>query len=349
MAIDMFSMRTLLAALTYMREPITFLLDMFFKETEPLETETIDIDIIREGDGMAAFCSSLVEAGVVAPEAYQTNTVTPGYTKENFLIKPRDLLVRDPGQVLYAPGKSSGQRVEEKVAKALLMLMRRCIRREEWMAAQALQLGAYDMIGKGFKTHVDFGMKSTHKITLDAEDLFTATATSDIVGFMKHCIRDLIIEDSGQSSNHVMIMGSAAAESFMVHPQITAILDKLHINIGEIKPSEFKNGAYKLGTWLDPMCELWVYQGKYKDPTTGVRHNLLPSHKVLFGSKNARCERHFAAIQDLDVGMTAAVKYFPKSWREKDPSGQVVQLQSAPLPAPHEIDAFVIADVQAEE
>jgi len=70
---------------------------------------------------------------------------------------------------------------------------------------------------------------------------------------------------------------------------------------------------------------------------------------VLFGSKDARCERHFAAIQDLDAMVTAAVKYFPKSWKNPDPSGQEIMLQSAPLPAPHQIDGFVVADVQAAE
>lgn len=349
MSINMFDYRTLLSVLTYMKDPTTFILDMFFTKNTPVETTTIDIDIEREGDRMAAFCSSLVEGETVENLGYSTNTVTPGYTKEKILISPKDLMKRDAGNIIYAPGASAEQRLQEKVAKALKILLRRVIRREEWMAITALLNGSYTMTGKGLKTTVDFGMKASHKVTLAGNDLWTATTTSNPIDFMKHAIRDLIIEDSGLSGNHKVIMGTAAAESFLAHPAVQAALDKKNIFIGEIKPGSYKNGGYKIADWLDPNCEIWVYAGKYTDSSTGVRTNLLPSNMVLFGSADARCERHFAAIEDLDVGVTAAVPYFAKSWSEKDPSGQVIMMQSAPLPAPHQIDGFVTATVQAAE
>lgn len=342
---DMFSLRSLLAAVSYMKQPTTFLLDLFFTVVEPVESDTIDVDIERDGDRMAAFVSPLVEGKVVSKDGFITTTFKPAYIKEKMLITPQDLLKRDPGQTIYAPNSNPEERVQKMLAKNLKTLMKRCIRREEWMAAQALTVGSMNVIGDGVNRNVDFNMRNTHRIPLIDIDVWTDTTNSNPIQDLNDWV-EVILDDSGLTADKV-VMGKAALRSFLKHPIVKEALDNRRMVIGDVAPERKNNGAVKIADWFDPNVEIWLYEGKYKDPITDETKYLIPENGVLVGASAARCERHYAVIQDLDVGQQAAVQFFPKSWREKDPSGQWVMLQSAPLPIPHQIDGFVFATVQA--
>ncbi len=339
-----FEFIALLNAISYMNQPTTFLLELFFKLVPPHPTKTVMVDIERGGESMAVFVSPLHEGHVVKKNGYITDTFEPAYIKEKIPFTPDDLLVRQPGEVLFAPNQDQSDRLNLLVAKNLLILMKRIIRREEWMASQALTLGQMNVVGDGINRNINFNMLPTHLPVLAGNSIWTDLVNADPQANLSTWI-DLILDDSGLNADKV-VMGSAAIRSFLNHPKIKEVLNNRRMNIGDITPQLKNNGAQKIADWYDPNCEIWTYSGKYIDPATGNRMNLLPPNAVLIGSSAARCERHFAVIQDLKAKVNAALQFFPKTWETEDPSALWLMLQSAPLPIPHQIDGFVCATVQ---
>lgn len=341
-AIDMYSTRTLLSALEYMKKPTTFFLELFFTVVDPVDSDTIDIDIVRNGENMAAFVSPIIEGKVVANEGFTTHTIKAPYIKEKMLLTAEDLMVRDPGKTIYGPNDGQEKRIQKNLAKKLRIMLDRFTRREEWMAAQGLTTGRINIVGEGVPARqIDFDMRQTH-LPVNLLNALWNNPLSDPIANLKSYV-ELILDDSGRTATKV-IMGSRAARDFLAHAGVRAVLDNRRIVMGEIAPGLVNNGAQKIADWFDPNVEIWTYSGKYIDPATGNRMELMPPNAVLVGCTGTRAERHYAKIQDVETG-NAVVQYFPKSWPVKDPSGIWIMLQTAPLPAVHEIDAFVCATV----
>lgn len=343
MSIDLFNLRYLTALVHYMTKPTTFLLDTFFTVEEPVDSDVIDVDIERDGQRMASFVSPLVQGRVVKADGFTTLTHRPGYIKEKMAITPRDLSVREAGSSIYAPESSGESRMQRMINKKVKTLLDRITRREEWMAAQSLTTGKVTIAGEGIPSfEVDFSPKSTHLPVLASTAKWSET-TSDPIENLRTW-QDLI-RDDGQAVGNKVVMGRNAWKSFFAHQKVKDALDNRRIVVGEVRPDLEKDGAQKMATWLDPNCEIWVYSGKYTLPDGSTPSYLVPENKVLFGATSARCSRHYARIQDLEAGM-AVLRYFAKTFTEKDPSLMWIMMQSNTLPAPHQIDAFVCATVQ---
>jgi len=76
---------------------------------------------------------------------------------------------------------------------------------------------------------------------------------------------------------------------------------------------------------------------------------MIPAKKVWMGSPATANRTLYAVIQDMEAieEGSAAVKRFPKSWVPKNPSARHLMVQSAPLVALLQPDAFVSAQVLA--
>lgn len=353
MSIDIFDTRTMLDAIEQMKRPTNFLRDTFFPAATPVETETVDIDIVKGKRRMAPFCSPLSEGKLVENLGFSTSTIKPGYIKPFKITTAADLLKRTPGQTLYAGGQTIEQRAAIKLGADLADLMDMIDRREEWMAAQALDTGVITMIIKGESADktvaVDFLMSATHKVTLAGTDLWN-DPESDPIGDLQDWASK-IRQDSGINPTKV-VMGSAAASAFINNPNITGpkgILDNRRVEMGQINPQMLPNGVAYIGHISAPMLDvdLYTYEEWYLDETTGLEVAMVPTNKVWMGSPQTANRTLYAVIQDMEAieEGSAAVKRFPKSWVPKNPSARHLMVQSAPLVALLQPDAFVSASV----
>jgi len=89
---------------------------------------------------------------------------------------------------------------------------------------------------------------------------------------------------------------------------------------------------------------IWTYNEWYLDEA-GVEQPMIPTNKIVMGSRAARAVRNYGAIVDLELQGSAALRFWPKSWITKDPSTRWLLMQSAPLPVINEPDAFAFATV----
>jgi hypothetical protein len=343
MAIDLYETRTMLAALEQMLPPKSFLRNTFFSAVETSTTEHVDIDIMKGKRRLAPFVSPKKEGKMVERIGYTTRTYKPPYVKPKMVTNSGDFLKRDVGQVLYGAADSAFSRAAKQVGRDLRELDEIITRREEWMAAQLLQTGQVDIIGDGVNETIDFGMDASHIITLSGTDLWSDTTNATPLEDLR-AWRRLIMQDSGRTPTDV-VMGYEAIDAFLAHPKVQASLDTRRIDLGTIDPAQFGSGVLYYGRIKDVNVDLWVYDEWYIHDATSVETPMLDPTKIIMGDRTARTARHYGAIQDLKAN--AAVPRFPKSWEEEDPSVRFIMLQSAPLLALHQVDAFACVKVLA--
>lgn len=350
--IDIFDTRTMLSAVEQMNRPGHFLRDTFFPLVNQSDTASVDVDIIKGKRRLAPFVSPLAEGKAVERIGYATNTIKPGYVKPKMATSAADLLKRQPGEVLYSGGMNIEQRAAIQLGKDLAELMDMIDRREEWQAAQALNTGTVAMTIKGETADqtvtVDFQMSATHKITLTSTDLWTDAANSTPVDDLGTWAR-LCRQDSGLSPTDA-VFGTDACQAFLKHPSVQKYMDMRQVDMGIINPRQLSDGVTYVGRLNAPSLQLdiWTYDEWYIDETSGTETAMVPVDKVWIGSRRAQNTKLYAVIQDMEAiegGIAAAVSRFPKSWLTKDPSVRWLMMQSAPLMALNQPDAFISATV----
>lgn len=339
---DLFDTRTMLMALEQVKMPKRFLLDTFFQATEQSTTRYVDIDIWKGKRRMAPFVSPRNEAKAVERIGFTTRTYQPPYVKPKMVFTGIDLLKKELGATIYQGGKTPQQIAAEILGKDLSSLQEMIVRREEWMAASALNGGTITVTGDGINDTLDFLMNSTHKITLSGTARWGQSA-ADIITNLRTW-RRLIAQDSGLVPD-VAIFAHDVVDTFLKDATVQKFLVQNFQNIvGQIDVSDIQaSGAEYVATLFGTGLKIFAYNEWYVDDN-GTEQAMVPTGKVFLGSTRARTARHYGLIQDLQAG-GAAVPYFPKSWEEEDPSARFIMLQSAPLIVPHQIDAFATASV----
>lgn len=332
--ISMFETRTMLEALEQMFIPKTFLLDTFFKATQQFDTENVDIDVIKGKRRLAPFVSPLAEGKVVERTGFTTNSIKPPYIKQKIATSAADMLKRQRGDTLYVGNSNPAQRAQLQLGKDMIELVNMIVRREEWMAAQALNTGTVAVVGDGVNASIDFLMASDHKITLTGGDLWTAPSTADPLSNLRTWRRKAG-QDSGMVPD-VAIFGQDVMTAFLLTTNAIRLLDKTKVALGQINVQALPSGATYWGT-IEGL-DIFTYDEWYLDDNAALQP-MVPVDKIFMGSTKARCTRLYGAIQDLKA--TAAVPYFPKSWEEEDPSVQWLLMQSAPVVAMQQPDAFM--------
>lgn len=345
MAIDMFDTRAMLAALEQMLPVKTFFLDRFFRSTETHQTKYVDIDIQKGSRRLAPFVNPRLQGKVVERRGFTTYTYAPPYIKPKMVTTAEDLLKRQMGQHIYNEGRTGDDYANAQLGKDMAELDEMITRREEWMAAQALQTGKLVVKGDGVDDEIDFNMAGSHLVTLTGGDRWTESGSTPIEDLEDWA--ELVAQDSGLTVDTI-VMGKDAARSFINNEDVQKKLNLLKLQMAMVAPQRIVPGARYIGS-VDSVADIFVYHEWYLDdwtnPASPVQYPLMGAKKVLLGSSQARCTRHYGAIQDLDA--TAVVARFPKSWREEDPSARFLMMQSAPMTVPHQIDGFVCATVQS--
>lgn len=344
MSVSLFDTRTMLTALEQMHPPKTFLLDTFFREENQATTEYVDIDIIKGKRKVASFTSPLDKAEVVARAGYTTNSIKLPYIKEKMKTTAEDFLKRQAGNNMYVANANPVTLAIQQEGKDLAYIQDMIVRREELMAAQALDTGIITMTGSGINATVNFGMDATHKIAVEAITAWSEASADPLENLKTWSLT--VQKDSGLIPE-IIIMGLDAAKYFIANTIVQKYMDMLRVEMGQIKPELLPSGAHYLGTVNYPglYCDIYTYAETYLD-SNGDSQYYVPVKKVWLGTPKARCTRQYGAIQDVEFG-AVPTRFFPKSWVEHDPSVRWLMVQSAPLPCMHQPDAFLSAAVLA--
>lgn len=339
MAISIFASRAMAAAMRQDKKTGSFILDLLFSKVDPVIAETVDIDIIKGKRRMAPFQSPRVEGKLVEKLGFTTNSYKPAYIKPKKVLEAADIVDnRAAGESVYSL-QTPEQRAQMMLATELNDLEDMIIRREEWMACQQLVNGYVDVVGDGVNYRIDLLMDSDHKITLTGTGIWTDSGSnpnSDIGTAIQ-----LISKDAGKSAN-VMVGNTTTMDVYVNHAKVQDTLNTRRIDLGMIKPEDMGDGVSYYGyvTVNGKQLDLYGYDNWYIDDDTGNELPMFPDGHVTITSTKADFRRHYGSIKDKKAGY-AAIPRFPKTWDEEDPDATWLMVQSAPLPAAHEIDAIV--------
>lgn len=341
MAVDIFATRTMLAALREMRRPKTGILSLFFTRESPTPSKFIDIDIYKGKRRLAPFVAPRNEGRVMQSQGYTTRSFDPAYVKPKMPTEAQEMLDRSMGDTIYQE-MTPQQRAQQKLGMDLADLDDQITRREEWMAAQALQTGEIPVVGDGVDRVVDIHMDANHIVTLSGTDLWTDSAADPLAKL--DSFGRTISQDSGLQAD-IVVMGADAWDNFIAHSNVQNKLDTRRIDEGLIDLTNLPDGLTYRGNLRGR--DIYTYDEWYYDESAGSEAPMLDTDKIIMGSSRARASVHNALIEDMAAieSNRFAVARYPKSWVENDPGIRWLMMQSAPLPVPHQVDGFLTATV----
>ncbi|WP_028551750.1 major capsid protein [Paenibacillus sp. UNC451MF] len=345
--ISIYEPRTLLKAVKQMPSASTFLKSTFFGgKPNTFVTEAVDVDYKKGRRKMAPFVSPRLAGQVLDREGIVTQTYKPPMVKPKKILTVGDLQLRTMGEHIYS-GKSPDERAIELLAEDLLELEETITRREEWMAAQVMFTGKVDMIGEGVDQTLDFNF--TNKLILSGTEKWTDPNSDPIKTLAT--LRLSVIQKSGLTAD-MAILASDVVPDFINHPLVMKLYDNKGMNIGKIDPKLLPNGVTYLGTVVTTGMDLYSYDEWYldddTDPDNPEEKPMVPNGYILVASSRAQSSMCYGAVT-LAKGETF-VTYegarIPDSWMQKDPAARFVQINSRPLPVPHEVDSWYVCKVK---
>ena len=327
----------------------TFFKTTFFKKTKTFVTRGVDVDFKKGNRAIAPFVHPRIGGKTMPNRGFQTKTYTPPYVAPDKITTVDDLLSRGFGENIYS-GKTPAQRAIAKMAEDFTELNEMITRREELMAAQAIYTGAIPIIGEGLNEVIDFGF--TNKETL-ANAQRWSNAASDPIEDLKKWRKQ--VQKTGFVNCDICIMADDVAAAFIRHEKVKSLLDIKAYDLAVIKPREMPNGLTYVGTINGMGLDIYTYTEWYLDDWSGDKPEekpLVPEKTVALLSTQAMYSMYYGAVTILD-GRGGSAETFktvegarvPDTWTERKPARRFLQLNSNPLPVPHEVDSWFVATV----
>lgn len=341
MAVDLFETRTLLEPLMELRPPRTFLLKMFFKVIKEFETKFVDLDIFTGKRRRAVYVHRRGQGQEVEKQGFKTRTLEPPYVKPKMPTQADDLLNRRPGDILHNNNVSNVERAAKELAENLADLDMMINRSEEIQASEILfddLLKVRDLEGKEVVADITFGRDSTLNNFVPST-LWTAGGSDPFADLRE--MRRRIKQASGVRAD-IVVMPHDVTDVFLKNAEVKSQLDNRRFELGSIR-MEIQNETDAIFIGTIHGFDIWEHTEFFFDDVTDQELEIIPTGTVLVGSTEARAERLYGAISDIskeDGAMVAAMMRFPKTWVEDDPSVRFVQLHSAPLMSPHQVNGF---------
>lgn len=345
--ISIYDPRTMGKVVERMPKVKTFIRDMFFRNVETFDTEKIDVDMKKGSRQLAPFVHRKIGGKTIANSGYITESYTPPLVAPNKITTIDDILKRAPGESLYN-GMTPQQRAIKKMAEDFKELDETITRREEWMCCTTLFTGQIPIIGEGINEVIDF--EFTNKEKLSSTKLWTKDGTAPIDDIERW---QEIVNKKGFVNANVIIMGRLACAAFLKNKSVMEQFDNRRYELAVIKPKDLPSGAKYIGTLVKQNVDIYTYNEYFRDdwtdPSKPEDKPLVPENAVGLFSMEAIYSMYYGAVAIADeqgkvIDVVEATRV-PEHWVERHPARRFLQLDSAPLSVPHEVDSWYVAEV----
>lgn len=324
----------------------TFLRSTFFRNEATFVTKNVDVDFKKGSRKVAPFVSRLIGGKAVPNTGYETKTYTPPLVAPEKVTTIDDLLERRPGESMYS-GRTPAERAVLKMSEDFIELREQITRREELMCAQAIFTGTIPVIGEGVNEVIDFQFTNKEKITTAAKK-WTAD-TSDPIADLKRWHE--IVQKKGFLNCDICIMGTDVANAFINNAKVKEALDVKNYALAVIQPKQLPDGVTYIGTINELALDIYKYNEWYLDdwtnPNAPEEKPLVPADTLALLSTNAKYSMYYGAITLVDEAtgkfLTVEGKYVPDTWAKRKPARRFLNLSSAPLCVPHDVDSWFVA------
>ena len=348
MAHSIYDPRTMGKVISRMAPVRTFLKSTFFRNVETFVTETVDVDYKKGNRKLAPFVHRRIGGKTVPNTGYETKIYTPPLIAPDKVTSVDNLLKRQAGENPFS-GRTPAERAVVKMAADFHELDEMITRREEWMCAQVFFTGSIPVIGEGIEETISFDFTNNETITTAAKKW--NNAGSDPIADLKRWRK--IVQKNGFVNCDICIMADDVAEAFVNHEKVRKLLDTRGYDLATIKPRELPNGVTYVGTIHGEGLDIYTYSewflDDWTDPSAPKQKPLVPDGELALLSTAAEYSMYYGATTLIDKKTeefyTVEGARVPDSWAERKPARRFLQLNSNPLPVPHEVDSWFVAKV----
>lgn len=344
--VSIYEPRTMGRIVSKLPQVRTFFRSTFFRHEETFVTKNVDVDFVKGTRKVAPFVSRLIGGKIVPNTGYSTKTYTPPLVAPEKVTTVDDLLQRQPGENPYS-GRTPAERAVVKMAQDFTELRDQIARREELMCCQSIFTGTIPVIGDGVNEIIDFGF--TNKETITTATKKWTNAASDPIEDLKRWHET--VQKTGFVNCDMCVMGSDVAKAFINHEKVMKQLDVKNYNLAVIQPKQLPNGVTYIGTIHEIGLDIYKYNEWYLDdwtvPETPEEKPLVPVDTLALLSSTANYSMYYGAITLIDEATgnfrTVEGKYVADTWAKRKPARRFLNLSSAPLCVPHDVDSWFVA------
>ncbi len=347
MAFNIDDTRTLLGVIERSYKPTTTLVDTFFPQVQTFVTEYVDIEYRKGGRKMAPF---------VVPGSKGVNVARTGSTLRSYkapLMKPKrtielnDVMRRGFGEDIYSQ-RTPAQRAQEMRAKDMSELIDDCARRQEWMAAQLLINGEYEIKGyadDGATQRIDtVAFDFTNKTTLSGDDAWSNASASilDVLGDVSQKIRR-----EANAVPTVAICSLNVVKYLMKNEELYKYLlvpNRENLAFINLQPRLQRPDLLRVGLLQALNLEIYAYDGVYEDDETGEIAQYIPDDHMIIGIPG-RGKRLFGAVTQMEDNhqlQTYASEYVPKVTYDLESDTSSLAISSRCVLCPEFLDEWAV-------
>ncbi|HYW57685.1 MAG TPA: major capsid protein [Polaromonas sp.] len=340
---DIYSTEDLVDVIDTAYKPVNFLSNVFFPEIQTFDSEAIAFDRIKGARRLAPFVSPCLEGRPVRRNGRQTDSFSPAYIKPKMALTPCNSIKRMPGERIGG-SMSLAQRRDMQIEMDMIEMIDMIDNRLEWMAAQAITFGYVDVVGDDYPlVRVDFQRNALNAVILAGINLWSASGTAKPVTNLTTWAA-VVANNQGGSVTDVILGANvwAAMSTTTEFKEIYKVTQTPGGALPGILPTVMDNDQ-KIFHGQFGQFRLWSYNATYTDDAGNAQFYVPPNDVLLVAKQEMRGVQAFGAIMDHDALMAA--KYFPKMWKQNDPSAIYTMVQSAPLLVPRNVDATFRATV----
>lgn len=339
--------------------PAPMYLSSFF-QTPPQNihnSEEVELDIQRDSEEVAVVIQDISTGARQNADGKFTNkSFKPPLFNEEGTLTSFDLLKRQPGTTPFEDPTFQATAIRKSFG-IFRKLSNKVNRAVEQMASQVLQTGElhlFDSAGVELYT-LDFQPKSTHFLTVGtawAADGLTGDPMSDLAALAA------VLRKDGRKRPARLTFGTISWQRFMANAKVKAAIAsigmqtmiKLAEPAAEAGPQDATFAGYIVVQ--NYRFEMWLYDGSYVHPQTGVLTPYVADNKVIMTSPGARLDLSFGGIPRLVAPDPRVLPYLPPrisgkgfdlstySWITPDGQHLKVSAGTRPLAIPTAIDTF---------
>jgi len=327
------------------------LFNLFFKgkESEPSDTKTVEIEIIKGTRGAATYSARGTTGTQVENSGYETFIVEPPYISEKKITIAGELYNKDVGDNPYRK-KKQRKRALKKLGQDFVELKEREQRALLIQVVSVLDGGVLKYKINDKEYTIDFKMPKEHILTTADEDKFDTDGSNPIALIRKD--RTLVAKTSGVTPDR-LIMASDALDKFFENPMVQKYYDNRKLTIQQIKIDAVANddGLIDYGDLLG--MKLYGYEehvniGTNKSPNV---QPIMPNGKYFMGSSKAKVSVEYGALPVVEKGVVylEAKKEISYVVTDEESESMVAKHKTAPCVCLSQSDAFLVrSDLIAE-
>ena len=341
--VSIYEPRTMGRVVTKLPPVHTFFRSTFFKNEETFVTKEVDVDFVKGSRKIAPYVHPVIGGKTVANTGYETKRYTPPMVAPDKVTTVDDLLKRIPGESIVS-GRSPAERAVLKMSSDFSELRDMITRREELMCVQSIFMGRIPIIGEGLNEVIDFQFTNREVITTAAKK-WTGKDSDPIADLKRWHKR---VQKKGLTNCDMCIMSDDVATVFINHEKVKNLLDIKNYHLAVIQPRQLPGGVTYIGTINELGLDIYTYNEWYlddwTDPENATEKPLVPEGELVLISSHANYSMYYGAITLVDEN-TKAFRTVEGKWVKRKPARRFLQLSSAPLSVPHDVDSWFVAKV----